>query len=71
MQCSVVVGAAAMRVLRRPPRLRQEHNVRMLMHMFRDLSFFSSMGLESMRYNTVRFMGVETLEKGEVLYEQV
>lgn len=36
----VIVGAMAMRVLRRPPRLRVDEHLRMLLRMFQDSSFF-------------------------------
>jgi hypothetical protein len=39
----VVVGAAAMRILRRPPRLRQDHNLQLIMRMFEDCPFFVNM----------------------------
>eukprot|EP01052_Picozoa_sp_SAG31_P015560 SAG31_NODE_1003_length_10447_cov_3.491593_15_plen_241_part_00 len=40
------VGSAAVSVLRRPPRLRSESDLRMLLHMFEDCAFFKNLKLQ-------------------------
>eukprot|EP01051_Picozoa_sp_SAG22_P004942 SAG22_NODE_280_length_13084_cov_3.480209_7_plen_264_part_00 len=67
----VVVGAAAMRLLRRPPRLRQEQNIRILVRMFEHVQFFRDLQLPALRAATCRFLGVTKLRKGEVRHRLV
>ena len=64
------VGSAAIRVLRRPPRLRLDQNLQMLLHMFEDCAFFHNLKLQGIRLNVCRFLGVELLDADSVLFEQ-
>lgn len=67
-----VVGSAAVRVLRRPPRMRKDHHLQMLLHMFEDSALFKQdLRLVGLRMNVCRFLGVELLEAGKTLFEQV
>jgi CRP-like cAMP-binding protein len=64
------VGIAAMQVLRRPPRLRKDADMNMLLHIFQGCQFFQDLSLPAIRLNVCRFLGVMKLEQNEVLYEQ-
>jgi CRP-like cAMP-binding protein len=66
----VVVGAAAMRVLRRPPRLREDHNLQLVLQMFQHSKFFENLNLPGLKVNVCRFLGVEKVAAGGTVYEQ-
>eukprot|EP01051_Picozoa_sp_SAG22_P006367 SAG22_NODE_414_length_10840_cov_7.404990_1_plen_1401_part_00 len=66
----VVTGREAINVLHRPPRLRKDENLKMLLHMFEDNQFLKELHLAAVRLNVFRFLGVEQLKKNATLYTQ-
>lgn len=65
-----VTGREAIAVLRRPPRLRKDENLKLLLHMFGDLEFFKGLGLQAIQLNVCRFLGMEQISARKTLYAQ-